>query len=326
MIVRTLEESLTTTFKDRKHRKHRENSFVADKQCKQMILNNICEPDLNDSTGNKTNTTVGNLSDLASCSSMTSLSNSYMQNARVRFDDVTVRGYFMMPGDNPSVARGTPVTIEWKHNYEEIHNFELYEKKSSKRSTDEGPDEDATQRPPGFTHKERLLNLRLASTFQTGNDCEEGEVSAIELLHTSNVEEKIEGLKSVVKRLFRSKEEKEEERRIRAYYMSDQRGSNNRNKDIDTTQRTGNRSSKLANGDPLDISRRGEKYDLIPKTNGQVHNLNDLDKSRHGKRQNLLGNQDTVPELENCSLDSSLDSLNSSSKMKKTDLETGRTQ
>eukprot|EP00551_Chaetoceros_affinis_P009165 CAMPEP_0203680170 /NCGR_PEP_ID=MMETSP0090-20130426/38259_1 /ASSEMBLY_ACC=CAM_ASM_001088 /TAXON_ID=426623 /ORGANISM="Chaetoceros affinis, Strain CCMP159" /LENGTH=326 /DNA_ID=CAMNT_0050548115 /DNA_START=172 /DNA_END=1152 /DNA_ORIENTATION=- len=326
MIVRTLEESLTTTFKDRKHRKHRENSFVADKQCKQMILNNICEPDLNDSTGNKTNTTVGNLSDLASCSSMTSLSNSYMQNARVRFDDVTVRGYFMMPGDNPSVARGTPVTIEWKHNYEEIHNFELYEKnrQNVRRMKDQ------MKMPPNVRQDLLIKNGYSISDLRQHSKqatiARRERYRTIELLHTSNVEEKIEGLKSVVKRLFRSKEEKEEERRIRAYYMSDQRGSNNRNKDIDTTQRTGNRSSKLANGDPLDISRRGEKYDLIPKTNGQVHNLNDLDKSRHGKRQNLLGNQDTVPELEKCSLDSSLDSLNSSSKMKKTDLETGRTQ
>jgi len=354
MIVRTLEESLATTSKEHTHWKN-----VVDNKRKRSVLrrrldgaikdlsptggrygsrNGTPNLQLNKTTGSNNTSVSDQMSDSASLSSMTSLSNVSTQNFEVKFEDVTVREYFMIPGDNPSVSRGPPVTIEWFHNCEEIHDIEYYEKYRQ----DVRRRQDQMKMPP-HVREDLLLNngytfLDLREYTKQATIIRRQRYRTIEMLHTDNVEEKIESLKRLVKRPFRSKEEKEDERKIKAYYLPD-KGGNDQDTDLDTTKRVDNRSDwtnpldvsrhgKKYDLNPitesvnsqstniLDISRNGKKYDLLINSNDQEHPSNQLDTSRHGTKYNLLPtNQDTVPDLLNSSLDS-FDSLDASRRMK----------
>jgi hypothetical protein len=44
------------------------------------------------------------------------------------FHTVTIREYSIIPGDNPSVSKGVPLTIDWDHQWERTCDLDAYEK------------------------------------------------------------------------------------------------------------------------------------------------------------------------------------------------------
>ena len=48
-------------------------------------------------------------------------------NKSVRFSIVEVRDYSLCLGDNPSVSRGVPISLDWDYDTEHSHEFEVYE-------------------------------------------------------------------------------------------------------------------------------------------------------------------------------------------------------
>lgn len=54
----------------------------------------------------------------------------------VRFSSVAVRDYSVCLGDNPSVSRGTPISLDWDHDDELTYDINIYEsERSQKRRT-----------------------------------------------------------------------------------------------------------------------------------------------------------------------------------------------
>lgn len=223
-----------------------------------------------------------------------------------------------------SVTRGPPVTIDWIHNYEQSHDIEYYERVRQKHRRRQ----EQMKMPPDV-REDLLINSGysfsvLREYSRQATIVRRQRTRTIELLHTDNVEEKVEAIKRIVKKPFRSREEKDEERKIVAYYRPEKvrRGKKN-HPDLDTTRRADNRSEgtmMFKESDPLDVSRSGRKYDLQPLRENNVNSINildvsrhgqkqydlfgsgndDLDTSRHSKKYDLLGNQNTfVSDLRN---------------------------
>jgi hypothetical protein len=46
----------------------------------------------------------------------------------LRYDSVTIREYAFIPGDNPSVSKGVPLTIDWDYQWEKTFDLDAYEK------------------------------------------------------------------------------------------------------------------------------------------------------------------------------------------------------
>jgi len=46
---------------------------------------------------------------------------------KVCFDDVQIREFAMIMGDNPAVSKGAPVQIDWKYQHEDAMDLEMFE-------------------------------------------------------------------------------------------------------------------------------------------------------------------------------------------------------
>lgn len=55
-------------------------------------------------------------------------------NFALAYNSVTVREYPMVPGDNPAVSRGVPLSIDWEHQWEGSFLLDTYEAQKVPRS------------------------------------------------------------------------------------------------------------------------------------------------------------------------------------------------
>lgn len=53
----------------------------------------------------------------------------------ISFGSISIREYTRIPGDNPSVSEGPPITVEWEHQDEYEVDIDHYEQKKVRRSS-----------------------------------------------------------------------------------------------------------------------------------------------------------------------------------------------
>eukprot|EP00551_Chaetoceros_affinis_P012787 CAMPEP_0203667992 /NCGR_PEP_ID=MMETSP0090-20130426/4712_1 /ASSEMBLY_ACC=CAM_ASM_001088 /TAXON_ID=426623 /ORGANISM="Chaetoceros affinis, Strain CCMP159" /LENGTH=461 /DNA_ID=CAMNT_0050532303 /DNA_START=142 /DNA_END=1527 /DNA_ORIENTATION=- len=309
MSIRTLEESLETTRRDGNWKN------VVDNRRKRRVLqrkvDGVIKHVNNGHIKNLTPQTISS-SDIDSLgSNLTNSSSVTTEKLRVRFDQVTVREHYMIAGDNPEIARGPPITIAWKHNHEQTYDFEYFEhRRAPQRRL-----RTQMKMPPfirediliksGYSYKEIREVTKEAAIIRRQRR------RSIDLEHTDNVVEKVESIKKIFGRPFRSKEEKEEEMKMKEYYKMS-RSQDSQKKDdnnLDTTKRTDNLAIEGEKDDEsdesdepssittegisaLDTSRSGRKYDLSSKKDRK----NDIDSSKNGNKYNLLPLKDSNGE------------------------------
>lgn len=46
---------------------------------------------------------------------------------KVCFDDVQIREFPFILGDNPGVSKGAPLSIDWKHQHEDVTDIDVFE-------------------------------------------------------------------------------------------------------------------------------------------------------------------------------------------------------
>jgi len=140
----------------------------------------------------------------------------------VTFNHVIIREYPMVPGDNPSVIRGAPLSIGWDHITEVSFDIDFYEddREDQRRSQTE-------MRVPLSTRTQILqdlgykLNEIREATKQAGLTKRQRR-RTLEMLHTHKIEEKVESFKRLFKSPFKSRQRRKHERHLSVYrYASD---------------------------------------------------------------------------------------------------------
>ena len=121
-----------------------------------------------------------------------------------------------------SVTKGPPITIEWNHSAEETHDLETYE---SIRSTDRRLQKQMKIPPSlrtdilinhGYSRKEIREVSKEATVIRRAR------LRSIETLHKDKMDEKVEVMRRMLWKPFKSKKQRDEERLMKEFYASDE--------------------------------------------------------------------------------------------------------
>ena len=119
------------------------------------------------------------------------------------YNSVTVREYPMVPGDNPAVTRGVPLSIDWEHQWEESFLLDTYEAQKTPRSQLEMrvPAEVRSQllRQNGHSWKDIQACIKIANITRRQR------MKTIERLPSEKIDENIERFAKGFKNMFKGK-------------------------------------------------------------------------------------------------------------------------
>jgi hypothetical protein len=160
----------------------------------------------------------------------------------LRYDSVTIREYAFIPGDNPSVSKGVPLTIDWDHQWEKTFDLDAYENGRKPRHQIEMkiPAEIRSEllRKNGHSWKDIQASIKMA------NIARRQRTKTIERLPSEKIDEKLEKIARGVKNIFKEKKKKSETKGGHSVPDIDQ-NSSKRKDDID-----------------ISLSKSSNKYDL----------------------------------------------------------------
>ena len=171
------------------------------------------------------------------------------------YNSVSIREYPMVPGDNPAVSRGVPLSIDWEHQWEGSFLLDTYEAKKTPRSQLEMrvPAEVRSQllRQNGHSWKD------IQSSTKIANITRRQRIKTIERLPTEKFDENIESFVKGFKNMFKGKKKDEKDKE-----SSKSRGGTRSKNEIDVSW------SKSARG-----------YDLSIEPDEKDENVIDIDDS-----------------------------------------------
>ncbi len=124
MAVRTLEESLITSGLSGKRNKYK----IRRRELKRALNSNTSTNSL-DSFSSSLSCSIDSKSNPAS------VATGSVTSRKVTFHQVIIREYPQIPGVNPSVSRGCPLTIDWDHVDQNAYNIDKYEAVRNRRDS-----------------------------------------------------------------------------------------------------------------------------------------------------------------------------------------------
>eukprot|EP00551_Chaetoceros_affinis_P006595 CAMPEP_0203668452 /NCGR_PEP_ID=MMETSP0090-20130426/5082_1 /ASSEMBLY_ACC=CAM_ASM_001088 /TAXON_ID=426623 /ORGANISM="Chaetoceros affinis, Strain CCMP159" /LENGTH=518 /DNA_ID=CAMNT_0050532903 /DNA_START=78 /DNA_END=1634 /DNA_ORIENTATION=- len=291
MIIRTLDESLDSSNEERQN--------VIRNQRKRRLLKRRLSgflKELDDSKGcSRRPQSSASIVTRESASSLSSTVSTV--NFDVGFNHVTIREYLVMPGDNPSVVKGVPITIDWKHISQSTYNLDSYEDlRYSQRRV-----QSQMKMPPGVRSKILLDQgysmSEIRSATKEATICRRQRVRTIEMLHNHKLEESFEALRRKFTGPFRRKN------KITLQMSS---GITSTNESIDSyssqytsgqieRRQTSNQKSTKRNRNHL--STENER-DLIPSFGSM--SKNEMNSSRSAKTYDMITTDDMTSSSEDC--------------------------
>jgi hypothetical protein len=186
----------------------------------------------------------------------------------VSFGDVVIREYPMIPGDNPSVLKGPPLTIDWEFMSEEIHDVDVYEdfRESDRRRPSEfkmpSPARKGLLISQGFSHDDIRIAAKVATQGRRSR------IRTIERMHLQPMEEFMEGVTKFVGKPFKTRKKKNQERlyksfrKIHSYefeFSEQLSHTSTLDDDIDLMERT-----------EMDITKRIQNHDLTSQSDQKI--------------------------------------------------------
>lgn len=190
--------------------------------------------------------------DHRSCSNMTrekSVSTS------LRYKSVTIREYAFIPGDNPSVSKGVPLTIDWDHQWEGTFDLDAYEHGRKPRHQIE-------MKIPAELRSELLRNnghswKDIQASIKAANIARRLRTKTIERLPSEKIDEKLEKMARGVKSIFRDKR-----------HSKPSTGYDQKKSQANKTSVRDESSSHSDKKDDLDVSwsNSAKQYDLSPSS------------------------------------------------------------
>ena len=128
------------------------------------------------------------------------------------YNSVSIREYPMVPGDNPCVSRGVPLSIDWEHQWEGTFLLDIYEARKTPRSQLEMivPAEVRSQllRQNGHAWKDIQSSTKNASITRRQR------IKTIERLPAEKFDENMERFTKVLKNMFKKNKDSFKSRRV----------------------------------------------------------------------------------------------------------------
>ena len=124
-------------------------------------------------------------------------------NFALAYNSVTVREYPMVPGDNPAVSRGVPLSIDWEHQWEGSFLLDTYEAQKVPRSQLE-------MRVPAEVRSQLLCQnghswKDIQACIKIANITRRQRMKTIERLPSEKIDKNIERLAKGLKNMFKGK-------------------------------------------------------------------------------------------------------------------------
>mmetsp|Transcript_9491 Transcript_9491/g.17859 ORF Transcript_9491/g.17859 Transcript_9491/m.17859 type:complete len:520 (+) Transcript_9491:5-1564(+) len=170
------------------------------------------------------------------------------------YNSVTIREYAFIPGDNPSVSRGVPITIDWEHQWERTFDLDAFEHGKTPRHQIEMkiPAEIRSQllRDNGHSWKDIQASIKMA------NIARRQRTKTIERLPSEKMDEKLEKMARGMKNIFKDKKKKPEVTGGSIGAISD--GSDY--EDVQDDEQNSYEKDEI----DVSLSKSSNKYDLSP--------------------------------------------------------------
>ena len=120
---------------------------------------------------------------------------------KVTYGDITIREYSMIPGDNPSVSRGVPLSLDWQHFWEGTFLVDTYE------SVKTEPRHHLEMRVPAEVRAKILRDSgsnwkEIQSSIRAANITRRDRLNTLRRLPSQNFDEKLEKLGRGLKKMF----------------------------------------------------------------------------------------------------------------------------
>lgn len=120
---------------------------------------------------------------------------------KVTYGDITIREYSMIPGDNPSVSRGVPLSLDWQHFWEGTFLVDTYE------SVKTEPRHHLEMRVPAEVRAKILRDSgsnwkEIQSSIRAANITRRDRLNTLQRLPSQNFDEKVEKLGRGFKKMF----------------------------------------------------------------------------------------------------------------------------
>mmetsp|Transcript_26643 Transcript_26643/g.32848 ORF Transcript_26643/g.32848 Transcript_26643/m.32848 type:complete len:292 (-) Transcript_26643:286-1161(-) len=199
MIVRTMSESLDETKISGMKRNRRRLKIAAQLIRVNGSLSDTISTDSSDNIIDRPNTATD-----SSINSSSPSSTSNISDLRVLFDQVTIREYRVVPGDNPSVSIGPPLQLDWASIQNYHASVDEYEKLRN------GERRVSTQMRIPETYRQRLLELHGSSQTDIAKSTKDAEIVKRQRIQTyakpeifSNLEENVERFSRALTKPFR---------------------------------------------------------------------------------------------------------------------------
>lgn len=180
---------------------------------------------------------------------------------RVSYGHITIREYGMIPGDNPGVSRGVPLSLDWQHFWEGNFPVDTYE------SVKTEPRHHLEMRVPAEVRAKILRDSgsnwkEIQSSIRAANITRRDRLNTLRRLPSQNFDEKVEKLGRGFKKMFGAGKKSRDSHEQRVYDHTPEKRS-----DLDISQ-----DSKISlqslekEKDEIDVSwsHSASNYDLSP--------------------------------------------------------------
>ena len=194
---------------------------------------------------------------------------------RVSYGHITIREYSMIPGDNPSVSRGVPLSLDWQHFWEGSFPVDTYE------SVKTEPRHHLEMRVPAEVRAKILRDSgsnwkEIQSSIRAANITRRDRLNTLRRLPSQNFDEKVEKLGRGIKKMFGAGKKSRDSHEQRVSDHTPEKRS-----DLDISQ-----DSKISlqslekEKDEIDVSwsHSASNYDLSPDSDNIVNKPKDQKK------------------------------------------------